>query len=127
MAVITADDVAASLGRPITTREEIAQVNAWIRDAEVITRVTVGDLPTLDQDILKTVLTRAVVRKALNPEGKKDERIDDYSYGLSADVARADVFLTDEEIRWLTPSNSDGAFTIRLAGSPGYAHRPWGW
>lgn len=133
MSVATVTDVQVRLGRPITDSAEIAQVNAWLSDIEALIKVRIPDLAVrildgvLDEEVVKLVEAQAVVRKAKNPDGKKNERVDDYSYGLTDDAARGDLFLTDDEWSLLLPaSNPNGAFTIRPFGVPDYSS-PVGW
>lgn len=123
MASASVSDVATTLGRPINTDEEISQVNDWIADAEVIISARLGDLSTLDSQILRMVVKESVARRVRNPEGKQNERIDDYSYGLTADAAKASLFITDEEWALLSPDGSTtGAFM------PLVNPQPWvGW
>lgn len=118
-------DVATRLGRTISDALEIAQINAWISDAESLMRERIPGIdasvvlntPTLDT--VKSVIANVVVRKANNPEGKKDERIDDYSYGLHADAARPDIHFTDDEWARLMPAaaGKEGAFTAVSTGT----------
>ena len=111
MAYANVTDVAATLGRPITSSDEIAQVNAWIKGCELKIKARLGNLADLDLDILTYVIGEAVARRVRNPEGKQNERIDDYSYGLAQEAARAEIYLTDEEWAMLAPSGStDGAW-----------------
>lgn len=120
------DDVAARLGRPITDADERRQVQAWLDDVELIIRAAIPDLDALveageiDAQALAMVEANAVVRKVRNPDGKMQERIDDYSYGYSQDAARGDLYLTDDEWALILPHGSRGAWTI----APG--HRPYG-
>lgn len=115
-------DVATRLGRPITDANEVAQVNAWLGDVEalILARIpglaagVAGGVPS--EAVVKMVEANAVVRKVKNPDGKQNERIDDYSYGLNADAARGDLFLTDAEWALLEPGSGEGAFTIRPQG-----------
>ncbi|MGC0251512.1 Gp19/Gp15/Gp42 family protein [Pseudactinotalea sp. Z1748] len=117
-------DVADRLGRPIADPDEIKQVNAWIGDVEAIIRSRIPDLderiaagpPTVE--IVAMVTTNAVVRKALNPTGKQNERIDDYSYGLTEDAARGDLFLTESEWGMLLPHAGAGGFSTRPGFEP---------
>jgi len=128
MAYALHTDVATSLGRPITDQAEIAQVNQWIKNAELLIRHRLGDPALLDVAAVQYVIVEAVARRVRNPEGKQNERIDDYSYGLNPNDARVELFITDQEWELLTPSVERGAFTIRLAGQPGYAGgSPGGW
>ncbi len=120
-AVLT--DVATRLGRPITNPDEVAQVNAWLADIEALVLGRIPDLadrvsagnPT--EAVVKMVEANAVIRKIKNPDGKQNERIDDYSYGLNTDAARGDLFLSDEEWALLLPGSGEGAFTIRPYGA----------
>ena len=116
-------DVAERLGRPITDSDEVAQVNAWIGDVEQLIAARLPDLderiaegrPTLA--VVTMVVANAVIRKVKNPDGKQNERIDDYSYGLTEDAARGALFLTDEEWALLAPVGQSGAFTIKPYGA----------
>ena len=67
MAVATVDDVATSLGRPITGLEE-AQVEMWLDDAERQIRKRLGDVTLLDQDDLAYVEREAVILKIKRPD-----------------------------------------------------------
>lgn len=112
-------DVGASLGRVISDTVEMTQINRWIAAAELILRTRLGDLATYDADIVSYVIVEAVCRKARNPDGKRNERIDDYSYGLNEDAARGEIFITDQEWELLTAGRDtrfSGAFTITLGG-----------
>jgi hypothetical protein len=115
----TVDDVAVRLGRPITEPAEIAQVGVWLDDVEIIIRSRV---PTLDElvsagtpteTVVVMVESNAVVRMVRNPEGKTQERIDDYSWGMPADPNAGTLYLTDYEWGLLEPGSSDGAWTIQ--------------
>ena len=110
-------DVSERLGRPITDPDEVAQVNAWIGDVESLIRARLPELmpggegqPSLD--VVTMVVSNAVIRKVKNPDGKQNERIDDYSYGLTEEAARGALFLTDEEWALLAPASSSGAFSV---------------
>jgi hypothetical protein len=117
------DDVAVRLGRPITDSNEVAQVNAWLEDTEALIRARIPDLDelvasgALDEDLVVLVECNAVVRKIKNPDGKLNEKIDDYSYALTDEAARGDLFLTDAEWALLEPGGGHGAWTIRPAGA----------
>src|SRR6478735_3964414 len=109
-------DVATRLGRPITDSNEVAQVEAWLGDVESLILARIPDLADWvaggvpSEAVVKMVEANAVVRKVKNPDGKQNERIDDYSYGLNADAARGDLFLTDAEWALLEPGSGEGAF-----------------
>lgn len=122
MAYATVLDVGHELGREITDRDEQAQVNRWIARVELLISQRLGPLDRLNPEALRAVVPAVVARKALNPTGKQNERIDDYSYGLSTEAASVDLMLTDLEWEMLTPEEAtvdDGAFNIRPGGSVG--------
>lgn len=131
MAFANLTDVADRLGRPISDPDEVKQVNAWIGDVEVIIRSRIPDIDdqigdgALSSDVVTMVTTNAVVRKALNPTGKQNERIDDYSYGLTEDAARGDLFLTESEWGLLMPVSASGAFSVRPGFDPDRRCWPW--
>lgn len=114
MATATLTDVAESLGRPITDELEVAQVNRWLANVELLIRARLGDdLTAVAPDALVFVETEAVIRKIRNPDGKVSEDIDDYRYRLNTDAARGAVFITDDEWALIVPRRARGAFTIR--------------
>lgn len=117
------DDVAAELGRPISTAAEIAQVQAWLRRIEATIKVRVPDLDALaaaSADYLAAVVSveaAAVARKAVNPEGLRSttRAIDDGSVTKVRDSALSDGVLriTDDEWALITPRRRRGVFEIR--------------
>lgn len=137
MAYAKDTDVAVRLGRTISDQAEIDQINAWIADAEAFIK---NKIPDIDQRVsegsptaetVKAVVAAAVGRFARNPEGKKDERVDDYSYGLHPDAARAEIHFTDDEWSRLIPTlGAQGAFTAvsigALARRAATPPSPWG-
>lgn len=138
MAFANLQDVQTRLGRLISDAPEIDQVNAWISDVEATIQSRIEDLPlrvALDPvyaALVNKIIAQIVCRKIKNPDGKQNERIDDYSYGLGSEAARADLKPTEDEWEELAPGNSAGseAFTIRPPFTPGYAERweePWPW
>lgn len=112
--------VSQSLGRSLEPHE-VEQVNWWIKGAELRIRSRLGDLDYLDQETLTYVVTEAVARKVRNPDGKRNERIDDYSYGYDTDAAKVDIDLTDTEWAMLTPKSNRNAFSIGSVTTPYYA------
>lgn len=119
MTYATIDDVAARLGRPITEPAEVAQVTAWLGDVEILIRDRIPDLDDLvaagdpTEAVVVMVESNAVVRMVRNPEGKTQERIDDYSWGMPANPYGGGLYLTEVEWGLLEPGASDGAWTIR--------------
>lgn len=122
MAYAFIDDVSDRLGRAVSDAAEIQQIETWIEDAgrlilrripDLATRVAAG---TIDRADVVMVEAQAVVRKVKNPDGKQNERIDDYSYGLVKDAARGEVFITDDEWDLLLPIRAPrGSFSVRPA------------
>jgi hypothetical protein len=119
----TVQDVADELGRPITSSTEIAQINGWLRRVEATIKTRVPDLAalvtagTLDAVLVAGVEAAIVARKALNPEGKSSETIDDYTYKYDSSAAAKSLTPTEDEWILLRPRLARGSFTIR----PGYS------
>lgn len=128
-------EVSRRLGRPITDPNEVTQVNAWINDVKAIIRARFPHIDThlidgtVSTDAYEFVVCSVVERKVRNPDGKQNERIDDYSYGLTEDAARGGLFLTEEEQQLLTPGgNAGGAFSIIPAANRRRYYNPeWAW
>ncbi|WP_423058702.1 Gp19/Gp15/Gp42 family protein [Brevibacterium linens] len=131
MAYANLNDVQTRLGRPITDAAEVDQVNAWISDVEATIQSRIEDLPervvsdSVYAALVKKIVAQIVGRKVKNPDGKQNERIDDYSYGLGSEAARADLKPTEDEWEELAPGTSAGseAFTIRMPLTPGVSER----
>lgn len=112
-------EVAVLLGRDFLA-SETAQCQAFLDDAEgqilerlpdLLANLTAG---TLTAATIKRVEIRAVRRVMLNPEGKKTERLDDYSFGRDDVTASGEVYISDEEWSWLIPTMTSGdSFTIK--------------
>lgn len=88
---------------------------------------------TVNADDVADVEQSAARRVMLNPLGKDNEKLDDYSYGLTDSVAQSEVVILDDEwAQILRSSQSSGAFSIGLSGAGphlvggGYErHRRW--
>lgn len=124
MTYATPQDVADELGRPLSGSAETTQFAGWLLRVEALILTRIPDLAariaagSLDQAVVVSVEAAVAARKALNPAGKQNERIDDYSYGLTDAAASVDLTLTDVE--WatlLTAPERRQAFTIRPAAS----------
>lgn len=74
--------------------------------------------PTLDEALVKAVVSRMVLRVLRNPEGKSSEQIDDYKFTRDDSRTSGDLVLTDADLALLTPSSSTGAFSIRPSYTP---------
>jgi hypothetical protein len=125
VAVITYEEVAVSLGRPISDAAEQAQVAQWIADVELLIGARLGDVTLLDQDVLAYVVREAVVARLSNPSGLQSETIDDYTYRYAESSRR--VSILDEWWDLLSPDASSAAFTIRPYGEPGYTEPDAWW
>ncbi len=119
----TVSDVSTRLGRPISDPAEVAQVEAWIGDAEDLLAARFPDLAGRVADgsplptLVGAVVSNAVIRKINNPDGKVQEGVDDYNYRYSENARRGELFFTDEELGLLAPSGGVGAWTIRPFGA----------
>jgi len=108
---VTVSDVAVSLGRPISSTEETAQVTQWIADARLLISARLGDLAALDQPVLDYVTREAVVERVRNPEGYQSETVDDYTYRYGNTAGS--IVIRDEWWRLLDPDTGAGAFSGR--------------
>ena len=112
-------DVATTLGRPITDPDEQNQITNWISKTERIISARLGDLDALDRQILADVISEVVARRSRNPDGKRNERIDDYSYTLDAAASAVELTLTDAEWARLSQDGStSGAYMPVLTPAP---------
>jgi hypothetical protein len=117
MTYANVSDVSTRLGRPISTADEIGQVNAWLEDVEALITARIPTLATLvaagtpSTALVVMVEANAVVRKVKNPDGLSSETVDDYTYRRNDDARRGELFLTDDEWVLLMPT-SGGAFSV---------------
>lgn len=119
MAYATVIDVATTLGRPITDLDEQNQITNWISKTERIISARLGNLDNLDRQILADVISEVVARRARNPDGKRNERIDDYSYTLDAAASAVELTLTaDEWARLSQDGSTSGAYMPVLTPAP---------
>ena len=119
MAYATVIDVAVTLGRPITDPDEQAQILNWVAKTERIISARLGDLAALDRQILADIISEVVARRVRNPDGKRNERIDDYSYTLDAAASAVELTLTaDEWARLSQDGSTSGAYMPILTPVP---------
>lgn len=119
MSYATVIDVATTLGRPITDPDEQNQITNWISKTERIISARLGNLDSLDRQILADVISEVVARRARNPDGKRNERIDDYSYTLDAAASAVELTLTaDEWARLSQDGSTSGAYMPVLTPAP---------
>lgn len=86
--------------------------DAWVMLKRQMTRLGV-DIDTeiagdadLSADTARVIAT-AVIRVLKNPDGKKSEKVDDYSYDLVDDAAAGELMFTDAELDSLIPGSGE--------------------
>ena len=77
------------------------------------------------ESLVVQTLCAMVLRVLSNPEGKLEERQDDYQYRLDSARSTGELYLSDSELARLSEGDdvSDGAWTIR----PSYTGRGRSW
>lgn len=129
MVDVSPDEVARSLGRPLT-RAESGQVQQWVDDAQIVIRGRFPDLSLLDQDALAYVVREAVVLKVKRPDPEAKSTsvtIDDGSVAKTYERATGTITILDDWWALLTPrpARQSGAFTIRPGGACRSFSRSW--
>ena len=118
--VATVEDVATSLGRPISevTDAELAQWNMWLGDAERQIRGRLGDVSVLDQEDLAFVEREAVVLKVKRPDPARTVTVavDDGSVSKTYDSGQ--VTILDEWWDLLSPAAQAAGFSTRPGFEP---------
>lgn len=122
MAYASADDVAARLGRTLSTAET-DQVEVLLEDVESLIR---SRIPTLDaavdasspdSSVVVRVEAWAVVRFMKNPDGKYTESVaGQYSFSRDQALATGQLYLSDEDWEALIPATGSYStvFEIQL-------------
>ena len=116
MALATLADLADRLGRDLTPSEE-RRATAWLDDA---TALIVDRFPRYDTTptaVSKKVCCAMVLRSLSNPDGKRQESIDDYSYTVDSSRSTGEVYLSDEEAAELAAKPGGRVFSI-VQGAP---------
>lgn len=135
----TVQDVAARW-RPLTAQEE-AVASTLLDDAWALLKHRVAQLEsrldavpaTLDAGLVRMVEVAMVLRVLRNPDGVRQEAIQDYSYSRDPVTASGALAVTVEELDLLAAAGADSAaFTIRPAyqvpaGSPELVAADWEW
>ena len=112
---VTTDDIAKRLGRSLSTAE-VAQVEAWIGDAEWLITSRAARLGlSVNPDVQDRVVALAVVEMARNPnnETRIDSAVDDARVSRTISSSSGRVGITDEWWSWLGLAGSVGAFSTR--------------
>lgn len=121
MAYANLNDVQTRLGRAISDEAEIAQVNAWLKDASGMIDERIPDLATRIEDgwvlasTVKRITAQSVIRKVKNPDGVTYESIDDHRQGYNEAMTKGELHFTDDEWDSLLAqpdTGGSGAFTI---------------
>lgn len=127
-------DVSTRLGRPITSPDEVAQVNAWLADVESAILERVPDLDERVNDGLLSAATvvrieaGAVVRRILNPGGLTSvtRSVDDVQVTERREgQSQSTDWLTDADWAALLPIAARGAFSTRPGFEPDRCPGPW--
>jgi hypothetical protein len=115
--------------RPLTD-DEIGPTDYLLRKASrmirnrfptIDARITAGEL---DADLVGDVAIAMVKRSLRNPDGKRQESIEDYSFTRDQVTASGEVTMTDEEERLLAPPSSRStAFSVNTSRCPTYVPR----
>ena len=118
MAVATVNDVATTLGRPLSgvTTEEQAQWEMWLGDAERQIRKRLGDTALLDQGDLAYVEREAVALKVKRPDPAQQVTIsvEDGSVSKRYGSDAGQVVILPEWWALLSPSTeSAGIYSVR--------------
>ena len=112
---VTTDDIAKRLGRSLSTAE-VAQVEAWIGDAEWLINSRAASLErSVNPDVQDRVVALAVVEMARNPQNETqvDVAIDDGRVSKRYSSGSGRVTIRDEWWALLDPNGGDGsAFAV---------------
>ena len=110
MALATLTDLADRLGRDLTD-SETRRATAWLDDATALILARFPQFEDTPTAVSKKVCCSMILRVLTNPDGKRQESIDDYSYTVDSSRSRGEIYLSDEEAEELRPPAS-GAFSI---------------
>lgn len=115
MALATLADLADRLGRDLTD-SETRRATAWLDDASALIISRFPQYETAPTAVSKKVVCAMVLRVLTNPDGKRQESIDDYSYTVDSSRSTGEVYLSDDEVAELR-ARPGGAFSIVLGAS----------
>ncbi|MEU5091717.1 hypothetical protein [Streptomyces sp. NPDC021356] len=114
MNLATLTDLADRLGRDLTAAEE-RRAAAWLKDATALIVKRFPQYATAPTDVSTKVCCSMVLRVLSNPDGKRQESIDDYSYTVDSSRSTGELYLSEAEAAELRPWTG-GAFSIVLGG-----------
>jgi hypothetical protein len=109
-------DVADRLGRDLTDIE-VRKAGALLSDATALILDRFPWYATAPTQTSKSVCCAMVMRVLQNPEGKRSETIDDYSYTIDSARSAGELYMTENEVDSLTPV-SRAAFSIVPTAPP---------
>ena len=78
-----------------------AELRILARVPDLAARLEAG---TISPEVLASVIEDMALRVARNPDGKKSEAIDDYSWTLDSRVSAGLLYLSDDELALLVPA-----------------------
>lgn len=110
----TQADLADRLGRDLTL-SEARKAPALLRDATAIIVDRFPQYATTPTDTSTLVCCAMVLRVLQNPEGKRSETIDDYSYTIDTARSAGELYMTEREIATLTPIRTSAFSIVPLA------------
>lgn len=110
MTLATTTDLADRLGRDLTPAETRRAV-PLLEDATAIILDRFPQYATTPTQGSTAVCSAMVLRVLLNPEGKRSETIDDYSYTIDSARSAGELYLTEYELDTLRPIRTS-AFSI---------------
>ncbi|MGW6739720.1 hypothetical protein ACWGDX_03055 [Streptomyces sp. NPDC055025] len=118
----TIADLEDRLGRDLADESEQRKAAAHLTDASVIIRGRFPALPDPPPAIVLTVCCAMVLRVLTNPEGKREESIDDYRYVIDSSRSTGEIYLSDTEAEEIEdalkpPNPRSTAFSI-VPGAP---------
>jgi hypothetical protein len=116
VAVATYEDVAVTLGRPISTESEQAQVEWWLDGVELFIVARLGPVADLDQTVVKYVEVEAVadkVRRSGRDESSITVAVDDGSVTRRYESGVTASDITDEWWQLLDPDSNTATASIR--------------
>ena len=127
MAALASVEELEARWRPLTT-SEASVASAWLNTASAIIRSRIANVDTRIadstdyEDLVIGVAVEMVLRKMRNPDGKRSETIDDYSYTRDESASSGGLFMSTDEVALLSATGAPaGAFSIRTEADPGYA------
>lgn len=103
--------------------QQVNNATALLGDAWVMLKRRIPDLdakvdedPDYSSDVVR-VVCQMVLRVMRNPDGKRSESIDDYSFSRDSGVSGGLLYITDDELSDLLGAQSS-SFSIRATANP---------